>query len=75
LAAPDIDKKMRMEVDALDYATGGVLSMECKDRLWRPVVFLSKSLNEIERNYEIHDKKMLAIIRGLEAWRHLLEEA
>jgi len=30
-------------------------------------------LNETERNYEIHDKKMLAIIRGLEAWRHLLE--
>ena len=67
LAAPDIDKKMRMEVDALDYATGGVLSMECKNGLWRPVAFLSKSLNETERNYEIHNKEMLAIIRGLEA--------
>ena len=33
LAAPDIDKKMRMEVDALDYATGEVLSIECEDRL------------------------------------------
>jgi len=63
-----------MEVDASDYATGGVLSMECEDNLWRLVVFLSKLLNEIERNYEIHDKEMLAIIRGLEAWRHLLEE-
>jgi len=29
LVAPDIDKKMRIEVDASDYATGGVLSMEC----------------------------------------------
>ena len=48
LAAPDIDKKMRIEVDALDYATGGVLSMECRDGLWRPVAFLSKSLNETE---------------------------
>ena len=67
LAAPDIDKKMRMEVDASDYAMGGVLSMECEDGLWRPVAFLSKSLNETERNYEIHDKEMLAIIRGLEA--------
>ena len=75
LAALDIDKKMRMEVDASDYATGGVLSMECKDRLWRPVAFLSKSLNKTERNYEIHDKEMLAIVRGLEAWRHLLEGA
>ena len=75
LAAPDIDKKKRMEVDASDYATGGVLSMECGDRLWRPVAFLSKSLNETEQNYEIHDKEILVIIRGLETWRHLLEGA
>jgi len=33
LAAPDIDKKMRIEVDALDYMTVGVLSMECEDML------------------------------------------
>jgi len=75
LAAPDIDEKMRMEVDASDYATGGVLLIECEDGLWRPVAFLSKSLNETERNYKIHDKEMLAIIRGLESWRHLLEGA
>ena len=73
LVAPDLDKKMRMEVDVSDYAMGGVLSMECKDKLWRPVVFLSKSLNEMERNYKIYDKKMLVIIRRLENWRHLLE--
>ena len=75
LAAPDIDKKIRMEVDASDYAIGDILSMECGDGLWRPVAFLSKSLNETERNYKIHDKKILAVIRGLEAWRHLLERA
>ena len=75
LAAPDLDKKMQMEVNASDYATGGVLSMECKDNLWRLVAFLSKSLNEMERNYKIYDKEMLAIIKGLEAWRHLLEGA
>ena len=32
LVAPDLDKKMRIEVDASDYAMEGVLSMECKDR-------------------------------------------
>ena len=75
MVAPDLDKKMRMEVNASDYATGGVLSMEKGDGKWRPVAFLSKSLNETERNYEIHNKKMLVIIRGLESWRHLLEGA
>ena len=29
----------------------------------------------MERNYEIHNKKILAVIRGLENWRHLLEGA
>ena len=33
LAALDLDKKMRMEVNASDYATEGVLSMECEDGL------------------------------------------
>ena len=73
LAALDLDKKSRVEVDTSDYATGGVLLMEVENGRWKPVAFLSKSLNETKRNYEIHDKEMLAIIRGLEAWRHLLE--
>jgi len=63
-----------MEVDASDYATGGILSIE-EDGKWRPVAFLSESLNEMKRNYEIHDKEMLVIIRGLESWRHLLKGA
>jgi len=50
-----------------------MLSMECEDGRWRLVVYLSKLLNEMERNYEIYDKEILAIIRGLENWRHLLE--
>jgi len=75
LAALDIDKKMRIEVNASDYTIGEVLLMKCKDGLWRPVAFLSKLLNETEKNYKIHDKEMLAIVRGLEAWRHLLKGA
>ena len=67
LAAPDLDKEMRVEADASDYATGGVLSVRGEDEKWRLVVFISKSLNDTERNYEIYDKEMLAVIRCLEA--------
>ena len=75
LATSDLDKKLRVEVDVSDYATRGILSMEEENGKWRLVAFLSKSLNETERNYEIHDKEILAIIKGLEIWRHLLEGA
>jgi len=66
LAALDLDKKFRIEVDASNYATREVLSIKCPDELWRPVAFISKSLSDTERNYEIYDKEMLAIVRYLE---------
>ena len=53
---------MRMEVNVLDYMMGKIQLMEYEDKRWRLVVFLLKSLNETERNYEIHNKEMLAVI-------------
>ena len=73
LVAPDLDKKIRMKVDTSDYTIEEILSIKCEDRRWRLVAFLSKSLNKTEKNYEIYDKKVLVVIRGLENQRHLLE--
>jgi len=70
-----LNKEFRVEVNTSNYATGGVLSMKCSDKKWRPVAFISKSLSDTERNYEIHNKEMLAVVRCLEAWRHFLEGA
>ena len=67
LVTPDLDKEMRVEADASDFATGGVLSMKCEDERWRQVAYISKSLNKAEKNYEIHNKEMLVIIWCLEA--------
>ena len=75
LVALDLDKEFRIEADALNYTTGGVLSMKDSNKRWRPVAFISKSLSDTERNYEIHNKEMLAVVRCLEAWRHFLEGA
>ena len=62
LVISDLDKKMRVEVDVLDFAIGGVLSMKCEDEKWRPVAYILKSLNKAGRNHEIHNKKMLALL-------------
>jgi len=67
LAVLDLDKEFRVEADALNYATGGVLTMKCSDKLWRPVAFISKSLSDTERNYKIHDKEILVVVKCLEA--------
>ena len=73
LAVLDLDKKMRMKVDILDYVTEEVLFIEYEDRKWKHVAYLSKSLSKIERNYKIYNKEILAVIRGLENWKHLLK--
>jgi len=75
LVAPDIDKEFRVEADASNFAMGGVLLVKYEDGKWRPVAYISKSLNEMEQNYEIHNKEMLAVICCLEAWRHFLERS
>ena len=36
------------------------------------MAFLSKTLNETERNYQIYNKEMLAVMRALSEWRQYL---
>ncbi|TFY50672.1 hypothetical protein EVG20_g11391 [Dentipellis fragilis] len=73
LLMPDLTKPYLVEVDASDFAVSGILSQCAEDQLWHPVAYLSKALSEAERNYDIYDKELLAIIRTLETWRHYLE--
>jgi len=74
LTLPDNSRPFRIEADSSDFATGAILSQQSpEDNKWHPVAFLSRSLSPVERNYEIHDKEMLAIVRALEEWRHFVE--
>jgi hypothetical protein len=74
LILPNHDQLYHIKADISGFVTGVVLSqLSSEDNKWHPVVFLSKSLSEIERNYQIYDMEMLTIIRALKEWRHYLE--
>jgi len=76
LMSPQDSEPFQVEADSLDFTIGAVLSQQSTaDGKWHPVAFYSKFLSSVERNYEIHDKEMLAIICALEEWRHFLEGA
>jgi len=61
--SPQKSDPFQIEADSLDFATGAVLSQQLMtDKKWHLIAFCSKSLSSIERNYEIHNKEMLAII-------------
>jgi len=76
LMSPQDSEPFWVEVDSSDFVTGAVLSQQSTtDGKWHFVVFYSKSLSSVERNYEIYKKEILAIIYALEEWRHFLEGA
>jgi hypothetical protein len=63
LVLPNNDLPFRLGANSSGIATDAVLSQQNVDNnVWHPVTFLSKALNPVERNYKIHDTKMLAII-------------
>ena len=68
---------MRVDCDTSGIGTGVVLQVKkADDENWHPCAYYSKSFKLAKWNYDIYDKKLLAIIRALnEWWRHHLEEA
>ncbi|WAQ84777.1 hypothetical protein PtA15_5A350 [Puccinia triticina] len=74
LKIADPYKPFLLECDCSDFALGAVLSQVCtKDNDLHPVAYLSRSLIQAERNYEIFDKELLAIVAAFKEWRHYLE--
>ena len=73
LQYPDQDHEFHLETDVSEFAIRGVISVKCEDGKFRPVAYMSHSMTPPERNYPIHNKEMLAIIKATEAWRHYLK--
>ena len=61
-----------METNASDGVVAGVLSQQQDNGEWKPITFFTKVMATEEMRYEIHDKEMLAVMRGLTEWRPLL---
>jgi len=75
LRIPNDKDPFKLSTDASDFATGAVLSQkDMQTNLWHLVAFFSKLLDVYERNYKIYNKELLAVIQGLEEYRHHLKE-
>ena len=62
-----------METDTSNYTYSTVLLQKQTNSQHHPIGFMLKSMNPVEWNYGIPDKEALAIIKGLQNWRHWLE--
>ena len=59
---------MMVETDASDHTIAGILLVTTKDNEIRPVAFFSHSLQGAEKNYDTHNKELLAIFKAFKNW-------
>jgi len=73
LVIPDPSKQFFVESDTSKWAMGAVLRQHDNNGELKPCGYISHSLTQTERNYNIYDREMLVIYRALRTWRHFLE--
>jgi hypothetical protein len=65
----DSEKEIQMKCDASDRKIGNILFQRSSNGEWQPVAYFFQKMNPAKCNYEIYDKKLLAVVRSLEEWR------
>ena len=72
LTMADVNKPFILETDASTWAIGATLMQKDSNRDLHPCGFLSHALTPTERNWQIYDRELYAIIYALDEWKHLL---
>ena len=71
----DPDKPIILQTDASGFAIAGILCQFDGFEVLRPVAFYSRKCNSAEQNYNMYNRKLLAIVESFKHWRHYLEGA
>ena len=68
----DTTKPFFVMTDASITASGGILMQKDSNRDLHPCAYHSATFSPVERNYDIYDRELLAVIQALKEWRHYL---
>ncbi len=69
------EKSITLEMNASDEAIKTCISQSDEKRRLHSIAYYSCKLTVAELNYEIHDKKLLAIVNSFKQWRVYLKES
>ena len=69
----DAKRPIRLETDASGYAISGILSQK-QETEWKVMAYFSRKMIDAERNHEIHDAELLAIVESFRHWCHYPEQ-
>ena len=73
LRIPDVTRPFSIMPDASLLATRAVLMQVDENSDLHPCAYFSRTFSSAQRNYDIYDCKLLAVILALEEWRQYLQ--
>ena len=68
LEFPDFTRQFIVEVDASNYAIGGVLSQQGSDHEEHPVAYFSTALQKSQQNWSATTKESFALVMAVRHW-------
>ena len=68
LRFPNLQQEFVVEVDASNYAVGGILSQKAEDDELHPVAYFSTALQQSQRNWSATTKEAFALIVAVRHW-------
>lgn len=72
LVHPNPNAPLSVAVDASDSSIGAVMQ-QWNSKMWQPLSFFSKKLNDAQKNYSTYDRELLAAYAAIQHFRQLLE--
>ena len=66
--------RIRMKIDASNFAIANILSQLQKNEQWHLITFWFKKMISIERDYKIYDQEFLVIVMTFKQWRYYVKE-
>src|SRR5712672_3412896 len=80
LAQPNYNKPFVVHTNASAYGVGAILLQEgeippnvkTSKPLLHPIAYYSATFIQAERNYDIYERELLAVVKALKHWRHHL---
>jgi hypothetical protein len=73
LSIPDTTRPFSIMTDASLLAVGAILLQEDTNTDLHPCAYFSKTFIAAERNYDIYDRELLAVILALTEWKQYLQ--
>ena len=68
----DATKKSRIKCDASHKRLGAALEQEVEPRIWAPIAFTTRFLNQAEQKYSSNELELLAVVWSCEYFKNYL---